>query len=745
MQYGNGKNFTGADFAGEGGFLYHISASLIFWEDDTASCAALNMLPQPGSKTRSAGSLKLLWPFFCSVLLSQFVETLGCALQGRQVMPENGLTIWEHSLAFAEAEATFTRPLAMSGEGLLDRTSRIAILQGMNAPPEVLVITLISSLSHLTSNILAVVGLRTKLRLINTGIWGMAYMFVLLWGFFRSTVAADSGDLRILRFPSVCLIGFVPHILIFASIIVCAMIYIMALFITAAALPVGPGGFTVRERMRAAYRNLQANAQLSTNSSMRLNYQEDFFTALLKIGFAVLTAASEAVFLNEGTRVAVNPMTWLEETRIREITTQRSRLMKRTLETVPDELRGDLFLEDAGSNARFVSGYARERKPDSAGATSNNYRSVERDNGVGFLRRGTKFTLSLQLLKGIWWLIVGFAAQLLLNMFTTVGLNGPAWLLRFVRQHDESKRRPGESSVRRVLTPTMLDYWVVDANGHMARAASLDSDLDAEARNSTFVDGSSAHEAQMNGDLLDERLYQWWKAGGRWADADNSGDYQPPYSLDDDVTSVISTVESSEGQWSDITDSEDGGRTPTQQSPYTSRQSTPYSHDLLDTERLASLLDPRSTEDQEEAQFLARHLRHDKIMTRSGYRKLVENERGRILTTSKYASSRSRKPGGPMSPAEEERALEQFLLERRTGATSGVPSTGASWDSGAEGMGSSGPQCVVCQASPRTILMWPCGCLSLCDDCRVGLATRNFDACVCCRRKVVTYSRMYVP
>jgi len=51
----------------------------------------------------------------------------------------------------------------------------------------------------------------------------------------------------------------------------------------------------------------------------------------------------------------------------------------------------------------------------------------------------------------------------------------------------------------------------------------------------------------------------------------------------------------------------------------------------------------------------------------------------------------------------------------------------------------------VCQSAPRTIIVWPCRCLSLCDDCRVSLAMNNFDKCVCCRREVTSFSRIYVP
>jgi len=95
--------------------------------------------------------------------------------------------------------------------------------------------------------------------------------------------------------------------------------------------------------------------------------------------------------------------------------------------------------------------------------------------------------------------------------------------------------------------------------------------------------------------------------------------------------------------------------------------------------------------------------------------------------------------------------LEQIILSRRSAApekddqSAGWAKNSGSWATGAAGLGPDGPQCVVCQSTPRTIIVWPCRCLSLCDDCRVSLAMNNFEKCVCCRREVVSFSRIYVP
>ncbi|KAL3232532.1 ERAD-associated E3 ubiquitin-protein ligase ASI1 [Nakaseomyces bracarensis] len=49
--------------------------------------------------------------------------------------------------------------------------------------------------------------------------------------------------------------------------------------------------------------------------------------------------------------------------------------------------------------------------------------------------------------------------------------------------------------------------------------------------------------------------------------------------------------------------------------------------------------------------------------------------------------------------------------------------------------------CVVCKTNDRNIILWPCSCFALCDDCRVSLSLRGFNTCVCCRCPVNGYSK----
>jgi hypothetical protein len=762
MQYGSSGRQLDTDFGGEGGFLWRASSTLLFWEDVEDSCKGVNMFPVDPSSTRSAGSLSLLWPLFMSLGFGQFIETMSCALQGRHPIQEVGMTIFEHSLAFAEAEAVVTRPVTVdSGRFYKPKTiftpdgsslsvTRTALSSFANVPPEVLLIALISSFSHFTSNVLAILGYRARFRLVTTGIWGLAYMTTFAWSFLRfATAITEPGQhVGILRFPTVCIVGFIPHLLIIAGIIACALIYLLAFGFTVLSPPGPSENLSWRERFSIAYGNLHANIHLSAITPLTVNWNEDFYTAILKVGFTILTAASEAVYLNEGTRVNVHSMTWLEKKRLQDMLARRQRF-RESLANIPSELRGDALAEGVevvdkpvdGASALSVSGYARERKTRGANAASDASRAVGRDTGVGIQQRRGRWFLTYQFLRGISMLLTAIIARLIMSILQKIRITyTPRWLVRLAgpRTTDKSEASPSRSTNPRFWQAS--EPWLI-VNEQTRVRPDNSYDVEAFSREVLLKSGSYEEQGFQNTEEhLSNYLYNWWKVGGRWGNVDTSGDYVP--SQDDDTTSVVSLATTTDSEWSDMED--DGQRTPTQSAYRQSRESTPLAENALDLSHLSHLLDPKSKEDREEAKLLSRHLRSPGVLTRSQYRKLLERDEAKILTTSRYRID-GFSENKQLTPEEEESLLEDFVLNRRN--VSGVQTDGnaGSWDTGAEGMGSEGPQCVVCQMSPRTVLVWPCGCLSLCDDCRVGLASKNYTTCVCCRTNVVAYSRLYVP
>jgi hypothetical protein len=656
------------------------------------------------------------------------------------------MTTFEHSLAFAESEAMLANALGLGVFGSSDSSSTSAssdmssvlltksmLLQRLNVPSEVLLISLVSCLSHISSATLAISGKRHQWRLVNTAIWAMCYMASFCWSFVNALSSPlGSDDLGILRFPTVCIIGFIPHMLIIVGIALCSFIYAVALLLNALSLPPNaPPNPSIQERLSIAFHNMQANVQFSAVSSMRLSWTEDFYTVLLKIGFNVLTAASESVFLNEGSKIQIHAMTWLEEERMQDFTSLLQDRRRKSL--VPSDLLDERIAKGLSftdhKTMSSASGFATERKSKSAAETASN-RAVSSDNGLGVAERRGRWQLSFEFLKGMALLLIRINSRLALAGLSWLGIERiPAWLSRAA---DYNRQQNASVSVKtnnnhQASTP---DFWLISERGVLSLPEDGNVDIELEMRRRLHAQGLGGPVE----DAVEADLYDWWKRGGWWGDLDDSGNYEAR-EQDDDTTSVISisTNDSSEVGPED----ESGRRTPTQSDYVQSREQTPF--EVTD---LARLLDPRTLTDREEAQMLARHLQSEKPMTRSQYRRRMNREKARVLDVPYLKRPFSEGTEGTMSLVSEEETLEQFLLERRT---TKVPEVSGSWDSGAEGMGSSGPQCVVCQSSPRVIVTWPCGCLCLCDRCRVEVATRNFTKCMCCRTKVAAFSRLFVP
>lgn len=135
---------------------------------------------------------------------------------------------------------------------------------------------------------------------------------------------------------------------------------------------------------------------------------------------------------------------------------------------------------------------------------------------------------------------------------------------------------------------------------------------------------------------------------------------------------------------------------------------------------ISSLLNPSSQAESEDSQLLISHLSSQHVLTRSRYREETESQRLENLI-------KTRRPRRRSSAETEE---DRYVAEVQ--------------------------RCAVCRTNPRVIVIWPCRfsfllssliarCLALCDDCRQTLAVRNFSGCPCCRRKVASYSRIYIP
>ncbi|KAL8671871.1 MAG: hypothetical protein Q9168_003637 [Polycauliona sp. 1 TL-2023] len=433
FKYGDINKHSNLDFNTKGGLLYDMASTLLVGQDDYGSCRAVGMIKvDPDSAFR--GSSSLLWPLFISLCVGQIIETLSCALQGRPVMTETGMSVFEHSLAFAEAEAMLGTHLGLSLFGFptfnaiktvtesqdsaadASWTTRSILFEKLNTTPEILLMALISCLNNFSSHLLALFNMQSRFRLLNTGIWGLCFMASFVWGLSTSGMDREA-DTLVLRFPTVCIVGFIPHILVLLGILGCACIYCIAILFAVLSPPVGsPRSKSWRERFEVAHDNLQANAHLST---IRLSMSEDFYTALLKVGFTTLTIASEAVFLNEGRRIGVHRWTWLEEERLKEIQEASDFARERLDFENTSTVAGGVAMTEAKPNdsgSRYwKSGYGRERTSKSLKPGPSHSARAEAD-GVGALQRSGRYMGAYEFLSGIFWLMTGWLALLGLKL-----------------------------------------------------------------------------------------------------------------------------------------------------------------------------------------------------------------------------------------------------------------------------------------------------------------------------------------
>ncbi|GFF24295.1 hypothetical protein IFM58399_00608 [Aspergillus lentulus] len=740
IRYGTSGKRLSLDHAGGGGFLYSLSSTLLSWESDQQSCTAVKMGRPVNESDVSYGSFVFLWPVFLRLCLSHFVETLSCALQGRAVVTEAGMSIFEHSLAFAEAESMISQSIGLGLFGLpkhasskdssssssesahsaLQLLSRAQVLERMNVTPELLLIALISCCNSLTSNVLDVLGQQSRYRLFNTTFWGLCFMSAMVWGLLTgSPMGSDTG---VLKFPTVCIVDFVPHLLVLLGIVICAIIYVVALLITAFSLPMDTGQpLSLRERFSLAHENMQGANQIR---NIRFNRHEDFYTTLLRIGYTALTAASEAVFLNEGKAVVARPMTWLEEDRLAELEkSRRPRSFQRSSmaydRDVPFTGVEPITFDISEPSAEWESGYKKEKQIEKPKGGSRSVRSQTDPGSVGAFRGATRCYHGFSFFRGIFYLIFKWSAYGFDRVLDRIGISArPQWLKVLLGSRRRALQE-GNSSSR----AESLDFWILTDEGELELPRDYEFDVEREMRKREL--SIAPHWEESDEKRLDEKLYGWWRAGGSWGNQDQSPDYVPSDSDDlCDTTSVVSMSTNAESEWEDESD---GRRTPTQRNPYPtggSRESSPVDEPLMDVGSFARLLDPRDQESRHEARILAAHLaagRDGRIMTRRQFQQKMERERAQVLLSSRFSRLSSQQTGKEKrkpTPEEESEMLENFILARRSEANRAGPEA-QTWESGASGLGPDGPP--------------------------VSLAMNNFGSCVTCRQEVGGFVRLWVP
>ncbi|TAQ85437.1 hypothetical protein B7494_g6229 [Chlorociboria aeruginascens] len=668
LRWGNASKTDELMFTHNGGFLHMISSTLLFGKSDADSCMAVNMVPRgelnKGSDDQEnlaishtlradlTGSLSTVWPLFKTFCLSQLVETISCAVQGRPVAAETGMTLFELSLAFSEAESavgaklgwaapspkTISKSNSDNGEATRNAVTRSMIMKKVNTTPEVLLVGFLSAMNHITSHTLGILNIQGRFRLINTGFWGLSFMGVIMASILMFSTDEDIRNQSLLRFPTVCIIGFIPHILVLCGIVVCAAIYTTALLLSACAPPSNPeirraSQSSFIQRVRDAHANMQANVPLS---NIRITMHMDFYTALLKTGFSIMTMASEAVYLNESRSVNVMPRTWLEDERLQELEEIGAHWLGPSFRGndthfggLPDTV-GLVAVKDQPIDIlrNSSSGYAREMTAQKVRKLRGHER-INRD-GVGAQERSGRWIMALEFFVGIGRLLINWWASIMLRSLAKMGLQvRPRWLLWLARSPKGDRLA---TQAKNKNDPNTLNFWLLSHDGELTLPK--DDHVDVEQEMRQRLRNSQGFWNDEEEKKLDASLYGWWLGGGWFGADDNSGNFDLDLKeLEDDTTSVVSfSTTTDDHDWESDDGNEDGRRTPTQRFPqHSSRESSPFVDTPFNSADLAQLLNPRTPEQLAQAHALSVHLSSERILTRSRYRHLTQREKSSSL------------------------------------------------------------------------------------------------------------------
>ncbi|ODV96603.1 hypothetical protein PACTADRAFT_1193 [Pachysolen tannophilus NRRL Y-2460] len=218
-------------------------------------------LTNPSKEVLEKGpSPSVLKPLYLSLCLGQIIETFIAVTNGNDPTVENGLTLFEYSLAFQEVQSA-------------DVTSY-----------ELLIISLVALSNQVIIHLLNLLNLQRYRLIPSTFIGSFALTF-----YFLSIING-----RILYFPFIVIMGYLPQLFTVVVIALCLLIFVLAAI------------------FKGSLRDLTFFKLTHNLSSLNILMDDDFYTALANLGTFVITAAGRARYTKELSDVTLTESTWLE-------------------------------------------------------------------------------------------------------------------------------------------------------------------------------------------------------------------------------------------------------------------------------------------------------------------------------------------------------------------------------------------------------------------------------------------------
>lgn len=621
-------------------FLSTRTASLITAIKCTSSPLA-NYIPSYFAAEKCP-SPAILWDLYWAICVGHFIETFSSVIQGQTPHSETGMTLFEYSMAFQEVQSA--RHMSI----------------------EVLIVAITSAFSLISLHIFGIFNIYNY-RLIPSTIFGASFLAYFGWSVFNG---------RIFYFPTVCIIGYLPQLMLSLIIAVCGSIYGLSSLLSG-----GPGNLTTSWK------------------HVNISLKDDFYSCLFKIGVVALTTASQAAFVNETALIKQPTFTWIEKEDQEERTSEPPKpfnyqmisLAPSLLHATPEEI--SRYAQ--ASAIKSTSPYNNETTlpPDLAAMRKQKRQNASEPPKLLTLYR---ITAVFRMLQGIVVILLHLVVRLTWNL-------GFKYL--WSKKKDSNSQTDG---IERFME--QIDYERLEN-----------------------VKNQVIYSPMEDGDK--ENGYQQLLWGRLIPDIDNSNDYEDVsedgFSTDEEGLEYESDYEGG----SSTSRSVDYVAHVSQQRSHFSRSASafaekprstledlyqllmPTPHDIL------ALLSPQTPDQVEHKRMLISHLEDEmgegtkdakvqatattlrrRPVTRSQYKQRTWNESKALLHT---IESRRRK----------------FVVDDEIRET----------------------LCVVCQCSARQVILWPCRCLAVCEECRMALVAQNFKGCVCCRRDVKSFSRIFVP
>lgn len=572
----------------------------------------------------------VLWDLYRSICIGHFIETFSSVIQGRLPYSETGMTLFEYSVAFQEVQSS----------------QKLSV--------EILVVSILSAFSQIALHVQGMFN-SYRYRLIPSAVFGITFLSYFGW-------AAYQG--RLLFFPSVCVIGYLPQLAISITVVICMCIYLLACIFA--------GGPT----------NMQTSVQ-----SFHIELSEDFYSCLVKLGVLALTSVTKATYLTEATSLSAPLRTWLEQY---DGGVEDSSI-KSTLKMTNDKTGN--FSSNPYRNE--ASGAPQQRHNNNNTSGNASPRSAQ-SNGASGMITLNRVISALHMVQTFGVLMIYMVYKSIRNgtRYLFYGSSASHNLQNLNDENDayHSNTFPDDEFSREVRALRgKIIYGHLDDGYEHGYLKLLSGDMIPDFDDSNDYDPNKPEE---EGD--DENYYY---------DDDFGYEYETDYVSDNDENDDVNTNNQnlSSAAIQRLRDSNALNNNPT-----LSRMGEFYDLVMQSPDYLLSLLAPKSPEEAEEVRILSSHL----------------NDNSGPLTRSRYYSTYR----------DEGSVIAQLIMERRKN-----PLPEGSDDSSRESV------CVVCHTSPRQVVLWPCRCFALCEDCRLGLAMKNFKGCVCCRRQVDSFSRVYVP